>query len=66
MNFKLKIQNKEDFCLLDVREFMEQPQINELIDLQIPLHEISEKAHLISKRKSYCLVQKAGQEATRH
>ena len=62
---KLKIQNKEDFCLLDVREFMEQPQIDELIDLQIPLSEVSEKTHLISKSKKVIVMCKGGTRSKR-
>ncbi len=56
----LIIGNKSDVQLLDVREPFEQPQIDELIDLQIPLAELQNQTHLISKTKKVVVFCKSG------
>ncbi|MBL7892895.1 MAG: molybdopterin-synthase adenylyltransferase MoeB [Bacteroidia bacterium] len=57
--------NSSEIQLLDVREPFEEPQINELVDLQIPLGEIPDQAHLISKSKKVIVFCRSGQRSKR-
>lgn len=61
----LIIENRLDAQLLDVREILEQPQIEELIDLQIPLGKLTEQSHLISKNKKVIVFCKSGLRSQR-
>lgn len=54
------IENNPEIQLLDVRELYEQPQINELKDIQIPLGDIPNQTHLISKNKKVIVFCKSG------
>lgn len=56
----LIIENKSEVQLLDVREPYEHPQIDELIDLQIPLGNLANHSHLISKNKKVIVFCKSG------
>ncbi len=62
---QLMIENKSEIQLLDVRESFEQPQIEELIDLQIPLAELSTQTQLISKNKKVIVFCKSGGRSKR-
>ena len=62
---KLIIENKADIQLLDVREPFEHPQVDSLIDLQIPLSELSSNSHLISKNKKIIVFCKSGVRSKR-
>lgn len=62
---KLIIENKLDVQLLDVRETFEEPQISELIDLKIPLADIHNQTHLISKNKKVIVFCKSGSRSKR-
>lgn len=62
---KLIIENKLEVQLLDVREPLEEPQISELIDLKIPLGDIHNQAHLISKKKKVIVFCKSGSRSKR-
>lgn len=54
------MRSGEEIQLLDVRELFEEPQIDELIDLQIPLSEIREQHSKISKNKKVIVFCKSG------
>ncbi len=58
------IHHKNEFQFLDVREINETPIINELIDLQIPLDEISKKTNLISRSKKVIVFCKSGMRSS--
>lgn len=62
---KLIIENKLDVQLLDVRETFEEPQISELMDLKIPLGDIHNQTHLISKNKKVIVFCKSGSRSKR-
>lgn len=62
---KLIIENNSDVQLLDVREPFEEPQISELIDLKIPLGDIHNQTHLISKKKKVIVFCKSGSRSKR-
>lgn len=62
---KLIIENKLDVQLLDVRETFEEPQISELMDLKIPLADIHNQTHLISKNKKVIVFCKSGSRSKR-
>ncbi|MES2395541.1 MAG: molybdopterin-synthase adenylyltransferase MoeB [Bacteroidota bacterium] len=62
---KLIIENKLDVQLLDVRETFEEPQISELMDLKIPLGDIHNQTHLISKNKKVIVFCKSGARSKR-
>lgn len=62
---KLIFKNKLDVQLLDVRETFEEPQINELMDLKIPLGDIHNQTHLISKNKKVIVFCKSGSRSKR-
>jgi molybdopterin/thiamine biosynthesis adenylyltransferase/rhodanese-related sulfurtransferase len=62
---KLMIENKLDVQLLDVRETFEEPQISELMDLKIPLADIHNQTHLISKNKKVIVFCKSGSRSKR-
>lgn len=62
---KLIIENKLDVQLLDVRETYEEPQISELMDLKIPLGDIHNQTHLISKNKKVIVFCKSGSRSKR-
>lgn len=54
------IENKNEIQLLDVRETDEQPQIDELTDLQIPIAELKNRITEISKTKKVIIFCKGG------
>lgn len=54
------INNKHEIQLLDVRERNEQPEINELADLQIPLNNITAQSSLISRNKKVIVFCRSG------
>ncbi len=62
---KLIFENNVKIQLLDVREPFEEPKINELIDLQIPLAELQNQSHLISKNKKVIVFCKSGSRSKR-
>ncbi|MES2139184.1 MAG: molybdopterin-synthase adenylyltransferase MoeB [Bacteroidota bacterium] len=62
---KLIIKNNLEVQLLDVRLPFEEPQISELVDLQIPLGDIHDQAHLISKEKKVIVFCKSGSRSLR-
>ncbi|MDO9185833.1 MAG: molybdopterin-synthase adenylyltransferase MoeB [Bacteroidia bacterium] len=62
---KLIFENKLDVQLLDVRETFEEPQISELMDLKIPLGDIHNQTHLISKNKKVIVFCKSGSRSKR-
>lgn len=62
---KLIIENNSEVQLLDVREPFEEPQISELIDLKIPLGDIHNQTHLISKKKKVIVFCKSGSRSKR-
>lgn len=62
---KLIIENNLEVQLLDVRETFEEPQISELIDLKIPLADIHNQTHLISKKKKVIVFCKSGSRSKR-
>lgn len=57
---QLIIGNKDEIQLLDIRQPFEEPQIDELVDLQIPLGDIPGQAHLISKNKKVIVFCRSG------
>lgn len=59
------IESHSEVTLLDVREPLEQPQLKELIDLQIPLGNISANTNLISKDKKVIVFCKSGSRSKR-
>ncbi|MES2285656.1 MAG: molybdopterin-synthase adenylyltransferase MoeB [Bacteroidota bacterium] len=59
------LENNIEVQLLDVREPFEEPQISELIDLQIPLGDIHNHADLISKEKKVIVFCKSGSRSKR-
>ncbi|MBI2272060.1 MAG: molybdopterin-synthase adenylyltransferase MoeB [Bacteroidetes bacterium] len=59
------IGNTSEIQLLDVREPFEEPQVNELVDLQIPLGDIPDKTYLISKNKKVIVFCRSGQRSKR-
>ncbi len=59
------IDNKNEIQLLDVREPDEQPQIEDLTDLQIPLAEIKNRATEISRTKKVIVFCKGGKRSKR-
>ena len=62
---QLIFENKSEVQLLDVREPYEQPQIDELVDLQIPLGNLTNQSHLISKNKKVIVFCKSGVRSKR-
>lgn len=62
---KLIIENNLDVQLLDVRETFEEPEITELMDLKIPLGDIHNQTHLISKNKKVIVFCKSGSRSKR-
>ncbi len=62
---KLILENNIEIQLLDVRDPFEEPQISELIALQIPLGDIHNQAHLISKEKKVIVFCKSGSRSKR-
>lgn len=62
---KLIIENNSEIQLLDVREPFEEPQISELMDLKIPLGDIHNQTHLISKKKKVIVFCKSGSRSKR-
>jgi adenylyltransferase/sulfurtransferase len=53
-------ENRENIQLVDVREQNESPQIEELIEINIPLVEIIDKAHNIDRNKKVIIFCKSG------
>lgn len=63
--FKLMLENNADIQIIDVREPYEYPQIDDFSCTQIPLAELTEKAHLISKDKKVVVFCKSGARSKR-
>lgn len=59
------IEKKEKLQLLDVREINEQPKIEELSELQIPLKELSSKLNLITTDKKVIVFCQSGTRSKR-
>lgn len=62
---KLIFENNSEVQLLDVRNPFEEPQIFELLDLKIPLGDIHNQTHLISKKKMVIVFCKSGSRSKR-
>ncbi len=59
------IENKNEVQLLDVREEGEEPFIDELRDLHLPLGEVCKHAQLIAKNKKVIIFCKGGTRSKR-